>query len=671
MTSVALPPAMAQPASSDPTVDEIVIKSVRRVATPISEVTRSVTVVTQDQLDIQSTLNRSAGAVIAQSVPGFSPSTEALTNFGQQLRGRNFQTLIDGVPQDTPLRNGARSLQSIDIDAVEQIEVIRGGTAIYGFGADGGLINYITKRPEDGAFNAIAKTGLSFSTVHPDDSLSWNANLQVSGRLVAFDYLVSGTFVNRNGTFDADGNRRLTDPVGAQGGLDESDEYNVLAKLGFQIDPDQRLEGNFTFFSLQQDPDFGARLSTGTGQLFVPPFTPELALAGNDQDANPGNEAVSGYLTYSHEDVFGSSIEVQGYYQQIDTTFTLFPGFAQTEIESEKFGARLTGSTPVDLGKVPFDVTWGVDYLNDETRQFEIVGAEDATGDQDAIAGFAQIEIPIGELAIVTAGVRHENVKIDVTGVTPTGELTGSETLFNASASIFVTEEATLFGGFSQSFSPGDILRVITDGSFATTDQVELEFVRTNNYEAGVRFAFHRWTAEAVGFHSTSDNGTSFDPSLNIITQPERIFGFEASIAVQATDQLRLGGTFSLVNGEVDLNDDGEFDEDLPTTRIPPEKITFFADYAPYPWWDLYGQIFYSGTQSNDSTAFGGGSDIEDYVLVDLFSSFDVGPGELSIGVTNLLNNDYLPVINQAFNAQFSNVQGPGRRVSFGYRVAY
>ncbi len=670
MSTMALP-VWAQPADSDDGIDEIVIKSVRRVATPISDVTRSVTVVTQDQLDIQSALNRSAGSVIAQTVPGFSPSTEALTNFGQQLRGRNFQTLIDGVPQDTPLRNGARSLQSIDIDAVEQIEVIRGGTAIYGFGADGGLINYITKRPEDGAFNVVAKSGLSFSTTHPDDSLTWNATLQASGRMDAFDYLVSGTFVNRNGSFDADSNRRLTDPVGAQGGLDESDEYNVLAKLGFQIDPDQRLQGSFTFFSLQQDPDFGARLSTGTGQLFVPPFTPELALAGNDQDANPGNEAKSGYLTYSHEDIFGSSLEVQGYYQQIDTTFTLFPGFAQTQIESEKFGVRLTGNTPVDLGHLPFDVTWGIDYLNDETRQFEVVGTEDATGDQDAIAGFAQVEIPIADYGIITAGVRHENVKIDVSGVTPTGEISGSETLFNASASIFVTEQATLFGGFSQSFSPGDILRVITDGTFTTTDDVELEFVRTNNYEAGIRLDFNRWSAEAVGFHSTSDNGTSFDTSLNIITQPERIYGFEASLTVQATDELRLGGTFSLVDGEVDLNDDGTFDEDLPTTRIPPEKITFFADYAPYPWWDLHGQIFYSGTQSNDSTAFGGGSDIEDYVLVDLHSRFQVGPGELTVGVTNLLNNDYLPVINQAFNFQFSNVQGPGRRVSFGYRVAY
>lgn len=652
-------------------VDEILVQSVRRVATPVSDVTRSVTVITDRELALQRDLNRSLGAVIAQSVPGFSPSTEAQTNFAQTLRGRLFQTLIDGVPQDTPLRNGERSLQSVDIDAIEQIEIIRGGTAIYGFGADGGLINYITKRPEDGEFNASARTGISFSTVNPDDSIIWNTNLQTSGRSGAVDYLLSGTFVNRNGSFDADGNRRPTDPVGAQGGLDESDEYNVLAKLGYQLDQNQRLQANFNFYSLKQVPDFGDRLSAGTLADFGPPTVPEIALPGNFQDANPGNEAMTGYLTYTHDDVFGSAIEVQGYYQQIDTIFTLFPGFAQTQIESEKFGLRLTGNTPVELEALPFEVTWGVDYLSDDTGQFEIVGDADPRGDKDAIAGFAQVEVPLGELAIVTAGVRHENVSIDITGIDPAGEASGSETLFNASTSIFLTQNFTLFGGFSQSFSPGDILRVITDGSFATIDEVELEFVRTDNYEAGLRGAFDYWSAEVVGFFSSSDNGVSFDEDLNILTRPEEIWGFEASLNVQPTDQLDFGATLSLIDGEVDIDNDGAFDEDLPTVRIPPEKVTAYVNYAPLDWWGLNAQVFYSGTQSNNSTAFGGGVEVDDYVLVDLHSTFDVGPGQLSVGVTNLLNNAYLPVINQAFNSQFSNVQGPGRRISFGYRVSF
>ncbi|MEL7341229.1 MAG: TonB-dependent receptor, partial [Bacteroidota bacterium] len=174
-----------------------------------------------------------------------------------------------------------------------------------------------------------------------------------------------------------------------------------------------------------------------------------------------------------------------------------------------------------------------------------------------------------------------------------------------------------------------------------------------------------------VGFFSSSNNGTSFDADLNILTQPEEVIGFEGSVNVQATQALNVGATFSYVEGEVDLGGDGTFDEDLPTVRIPPEKLTIYANYQPTEWWNIYAQILYSGTQSNNSTAFGGGVDIDDYILVDLQSSFDVGPGELSVGITNLLNNAYLPVINQAFNFQFSNVQGPGRRISFAYRLPF
>ncbi len=652
-------------------LNEIMIQSATRVATPVSDVTRSVTVVTSEELEVQKAFDRSVGSVISQTVPGFSPSTQALTNFGQQLRGRNFLTLIDGVPQDTTLRNGQRSLQSIDIDAVEQIEVVRGGTAIYGFGADGGVINLITKRPEDGAFDVVARAGTSFSTEHVDDSFRTNGHLQASGRSGELDYLLSGTFVRRGNTFDADGNRRLTDPVGAQGGLDESDEYNVLAKLGHQIDSSQRVQGSFNVFSLKQDPDFGRRLSTDTGELFLPPFRPETPLRGNDQDKNPGNKTVNGNLIYSNDDILGSSLELQGYYQQINTIFTLFPGFPQTQIESEKFGSRLTVNTPVGANAGPIDVTWGVDYLNDDTRQFEVSGSEDARGQQDAIAGFAQLEIQLGEFGILTGGIRHEDVSIDVTGVEPSGEISGDETLFNASASLFLTDELTLFGGFSQSFSPGDILRVITDGAFATTDDVELEFVETDNYEAGIRASFDRWSAEAALFFSKSNNGTSFDDDLNIITQPEEIWGFEASVDVQPLKNVGLGGSVSIIKGRVDLDDDGDLDEDLPTTRIPPTKVTAYGTYSPSDKWDLRAQIFYSGTQSNDSTAFGGGNDIDDYFLVDLLSRHEVGPGELTLGVTNLFNNDYLPVINQAYNFQFSNVQGPGRRVSVAYAVRF
>ncbi|WP_042723354.1 type I restriction endonuclease, partial [Flavobacterium sp. B17] len=42
------------------------------------------------------------------------------------LRGRQVLVLIDGIPQSTPLRNGARDIRSIDPSVIERIEVING-----------------------------------------------------------------------------------------------------------------------------------------------------------------------------------------------------------------------------------------------------------------------------------------------------------------------------------------------------------------------------------------------------------------------------------------------------------------------------------------------------------------------------------------------------------------
>ena len=659
---------------------EIVVESVSRVATPVSDVTRSVTVVTNEELLKQSRLDRSAGSVLAQKVPGFSPSTVSLTNYGQTLRGRNFQTLIDGAPQDTSLRNGLRSLQSIDINAVEQIEVIRGGTAVYGFGAEGGLINFITKRPEDGAVNVLVSGGLSFSTVHANDSFVGDTHLQVSGRREKFDYLLDGTFVDRNNTFDADGRRRLVDPVGRQGGLDESRAFNLLAKLGYQFNDSQRLEASLNYYSIRQDADYGGRSSSATGELYLqPPIRPEIAVPGTVDDVDPGNETINLNLVYSNEDLLGSFLKIQGYYQYIDTTFTLFPGFLNYVVESKKLGVRTTVNTPVSLPNLPFEVTWGLDYLKDDTSQYDVMGDVDPNADQDAIAGFAQVEIPVGEMGILTGGIRHESISIDMTGAAVNGELSASETLFNASASAFLTDDLTLFGGYSQAFSPGDVLRQVNDNTFADIKEVEFEFVHTSNYEVGLRTESGTWNASLIGFFSTTDNGANFDEDLNIVTQPERIYGLEASASGRLVDKLQIGGTFTWMHGEIDNDDDGTYDEDLPSLRIPPVKLTGSVTYEFLDWLSAGTQVFYSGTQSNNSGLFGGGCpswldhcfDIDSYFLVDVFSNIDVGPGVLNVNVTNLFNQAYLPLINQAYYYQFSNVQGPGRGLSLAYTMKF
>lgn len=656
-------------------IETILVESATRTRTPVDELSRSVTVVDREEIDRQKRIDRSIGGILARTTPGFSPGTEANSDFGQTLRGRTFLTLIDGVPQSTPLRDGRRALNSIEPDAIEQIEVVRGGTAVYGFGATGGLVNIVTRRPEDGAFNLDGSVGTEFSATNPGGSFGANANMGVSGRQGRVDYLFDATFATRGERFDADGARIPSDPLGAQGGLAESGTLNVLGKLGFQIDPDQRIEASAKYYDFEQDATFGGVSFDGDPAT----DTPTPAVRGDFSPVNPGTLAQSATLSYTHDDLFGSFVDLTVYYAENDVVFSKFPGFPQTRIRSEKIGSRLTIETPVEIGPVPFQVIWGLDYLRDETVQSATDAPDtDPELSQDAVAGFVQLEIPVGDRGNVTGGFRYEDISVDVSDFTradgtfvPGGTLSYGEPLFNLTGTVFLTDNLDLYGGFSQGFTVADIGRSISDGTFATSKEAESEAQKTDNFELGLRAGFEAWDASVVGFYSTSDNGVSFDRDLNIVKQPERIWGIEASAAVRPLEGLSLGGTVTWLTGEVDLDNDGSYEQDLPTTRIPPLKVTAFAQYAITDRWLARVQGLYSGTQDPDSSQFGGTAEIDDYFIVDLYTSHALGPGRVQLGVENLLNHEYTPVINQAYDSAFAYARAPGTTVSLSYAMEF
>ncbi len=357
-----------------------------------------------------------------------------------------------------------------------------------------------------------------------------------------------------------------------------------------------------------------------------------------------------------------------------DAALDWFLRLPQVEIVSEKLGGRLTVDTPVALDPAPFNVIWGVDYLQDETEQVGIDAPSNTPDmDQEAVAGFLEVELPVGDLGLLRSGVRHEEISVDVDDVVNRrgifvegGKLEFSETLVNASAVAYVTDDIDVFGGFSLA----DIGRAIADGTATRATALESEAQTVDNYELGIRAVYDRWDASITGFFSESENGTTFDPDLNITKQPEEIYGVEVAANAQPHDMVRLGGTFTWMEGQIDLDDDGDFEEDLPSTRIPPVKVTSFVEVFPTDWATARLQSLYSGDRNPDSSLFGG-SEVNDYILFDLFASVDTGYGQLELGVENLFNEDYFPVLNQAAALPFAFSKGPGRTLSLTYAVKW
>ncbi|HEX2239028.1 MAG TPA: TonB-dependent receptor plug domain-containing protein [Gammaproteobacteria bacterium] len=204
-----------------------------------------------------------------------------MSNYGQTLRGRNFLVLIDGVPQSTPLRDAARDLRTIDPAAIERIEVIRGSTAVYGFGAAGGIVNIITRQPRKGEQLRSTTIGADVALTHPGDSWGGSLSQTVSGGNERFDYLLSLTGETIGSFFDAEGDRIPPDPLGAQGGLADTDAVNLLGKVGMDLN-NQRLQFTTNYYDeIKQDTDFITQPGVLRSQKAI-------AVPGDPGGTNPG-----------------------------------------------------------------------------------------------------------------------------------------------------------------------------------------------------------------------------------------------------------------------------------------------------------------------------------------------------------------------------------------------
>lgn len=129
-----------------------VVVTATKTESKISEVPTRVTVITAEQIrqqdakDLSDVLRKEAGIDIVRSTASGVATVS--------IRGGNSGTqrsiiLIDGEPADfLPTGTGGKTaVQLVDPNNVERIEIVRGaGSALYGAGAMGGVVNIITKR---------------------------------------------------------------------------------------------------------------------------------------------------------------------------------------------------------------------------------------------------------------------------------------------------------------------------------------------------------------------------------------------------------------------------------------------------------------------------------------------------------------------------------------------
>ncbi|MBC9032962.1 TonB-dependent receptor [Sphingomonas sp. JC676] len=698
--------------------DEIVVTAARTILPP-NALPLTIDVIDKKTLDQQIAISGSVTDAVATLTPSFSPTRQKLSGAGETLRGRSPLYAINGIPQSTPLRDGARDGFTIDGFFVDRVELIYGSNALQGIGGTGGIVNQVTvgAPKQDGISGRLLLQGSADNDFSKDGIGGKVAGL-VQYKAGRFDATFGAAYDKRGVFYDGDGRRvglNLT-----QGETQDSKTTSLFARLGYQVGETGRLDLIASRFELKGDGDYvaipGNRL-TGVPTSSVrgdPPGisaasrTESIALTYTDSALWGGN-FVSQIFFNRSRDTFGGEIAPIATFQDpaIDPTLKLFD---QSQNKSRKIGAKISYERAVP-GFENLTLTAGLDALSDNTAQLLVATNRIWVPPSQfrSIAPFGQANLKLFDGALrLAGGVRWENVEIKVDDYhtlasttfvacaptlppgTPCGPSTyggvavaGGKPKFN---DLLVNGGVVLepwtgiraYASYAQGFTVPDIGRITRAISKPNQDidtYVDIQPIVSNNREIGVEIKRGPLDASATYFWSSSDKGQLLiaNPGgiFDVQRQRVEIQGLEINLGVRLPiDGLRVSAGYAHLDGRYDSSvvPDGKVDTDLDGTNISPDRLNLSASYAKGPLSALVQTQFYlsrsfQGRVRDPRNDFGG------YTVTDASLRYETGIGALSLSVQNLFDKFYidyssdtrLPTDNLSYFA------GRGRTFTLGW----
>lgn len=677
---------------ADNELQEIVVSASRK-AEILDEVPSSVTLLSKKQIQQQLSISSNLSDILGATVPGLGFSTNRTQNLGQTLRGRRVLVMIDGIPQSTPLRDGAKDMRSLDPTVLDRVEVIKGATAIYGNGADGGLINYITKKSNpDKAISGSTEVGTAFSLVKPAETAGFFVSQLFTGKIKNFDYVVSGRYEETGLYRDSKG--RVLSP---EYGMNDLKNWNAFAKVGYDFNANNRLELMYNYFESTQHTDYVAK--AGVYGNFDSPTIGVKGQRPGEPEGTPYNHNAS--LSYIGKNFIGKTdVNASLYFQDYLTLINysdFFENNGQPATQSKKLGFRLNLNTPYEFSSlISGNLTYGLDILSDITDTHLTDGRLVIPEmKMNNIAPYFQLKNMFGPNLVLKTGLRLENVNIDVPDYTTIGirnyvngtyvgggiAVNGGELDFNAlmfNAGLRYTKWRLFkpFVSFSQSFSVADLGLVLRAAKENTVNNTSIKAVTANNYEFGFSGAWANLSYDAAVYYSTSKLGASYvyiDGNPQISRSPEKIYGFELSAKYRLHSKVDIGANYSFTEGKRELTDKKVY---LGGDRINPPKITAFTVIRPLEAWSIYLQMINTPGRDrfepvNGAYTYGTGP-IKSFTAFNLSSSYTFREkSTIRLGVENLFNKDYYSVISQWQSNNMNYVKENGTRLTVSFTQAF
>ena len=567
--------------TEDKTVAEMesITVTANKIEEDVQKIPQSITVMDEAFLeekgitDVPDVIREIPNMVVQEGLSGNSVSFRGL-NSSTFTYNNPVVIYIDGVPVINQYGFDASLVN------VERVEVLRGpqGT-LYGKDAIGGVINIVTKEPENQWHGMV---GAEYGSYNYMQGI-FNLNGSV---------IKDSLFMGINGKYEQDDGWIENTNPGADG--NESDQQQFSGYLLYT--PTDRFTAKLTLSMANQSNSWinGYKLPAGADYS---DFNRDDAEKGNFSDMPTEVDidcfSQSLYLSYAFDSVTLTSIsthrkqDMDGDYDGDYLVGTDYDGLKQFNYnETDAYTQELRISSNNKSG-----IRWVAGlYIDSEEFEQQPLGMQypsydkgafngnfdyfvDSEIDSTTYAAFGQAIVPLGERFELTLGGRYQHIdkEIDLNlyvlpvGTTgfPSFSLSGDKDwdvfLPKAALSYALNDNWHTYISYSQGYMPGGFNPIPSSG---TIEDNSFEPQKSANYEIGIKGSLNKLRLAANLFYMDIEDIHIFKSDGVLLhtsnADSGHSQGVELELAYQLTNAVELTGSIGLIEAEYDNYDAGD-----------------------------------------------------------------------------------------------------------------
>jgi len=665
-------------------IDDHIVVSGSRFEQKLEDVTGSVTVITEQDIERQLAVDLQTMFKYDPSISSTGSGAGAQTLTVRGVGGNRVVFIKDGRRTNDGYAGGGGYLVGrnyFDVAGVKQVEVAKGAaSSLYGSDALGGIVVITTKDPSDYLVDqqSLVKVALGYQ----------GQSNQVAADITAAkdlgDVAISAVYSHRD-------SEEVQNYVEDLPGYDARSDA-LLLKVEQKLDEKRTLKYTLDYFNQ-------------TTEQVITPSIQET----EDEDTN-----ISFALDYDSDmataifDKWYGQLSYSRYEQQSDQISAArnYIDYNDYGFEQDILGLKAVFSKEVKGENTEHEFVYGVDIdlydttrprlktrvLNDGTVDFTNEKQKAFPGADTSLVGvYMQDSIKFNETDwSLVAGIRYDYYALEAKkdALYADAELNDiTESAFSPKLGVIyqVDDNLSWYGQYVRGFKipPHDQAYQShgVEPFYQILPNADLDPESSDSFEIGLRYASSDISVNLSTFYAAYDDfiettiagvEPTYIPNVNKTfyqyqnISETQISGVEAGIAMYVTDDILLEANVAYVDGE-------NKDSDQPLTSISPlnGSILVSTEFGNVNWtaaWRLAkAQSDVVLDTNGNKTTQGNG-----YGVVDLYANYQWQAWQMNVGLLNLLDKEYVPfelIAGQSKGTDFSQYSQPGRNVSA--RISY